>query len=64
MAVQGNSHLGYAPSSVNTNNCAQGCHSSEKAEEWRFGDLEEFEAGRKKHKEKNAACSACHGFDR
>ena len=62
MDLQG--ELGYAPANANTSTCASGCHSSEKAREWRFGDFEEFEAHHEKHAEKRAACSKCHAFER
>jgi hypothetical protein len=62
MDLQG--ELGYAPSNPDRNTCAKGCHKAEKAREWRYGSLEEFREGHKKHREKNAACSKCHGFSR
>lgn len=55
--------LGFAPVSSRAT-CASGCHSAEKAYKWELGDYEEFEAHHKKHREKDADCRACHGFDR
>ena len=62
MDLQGK--LGYAPSRPQST-CATACHSSSKANEWRFGDWEEFTEYHKKHvDEKGADCIDCHGFDR
>lgn len=56
--------LGFAPVNANRNTCASGCHKAEKAFEWKFGDYEDFKEHHKKHREEEAACSECHGFDR
>ena len=62
MDLQGS--LGYAPVRPKST-CATSCHESSKANEWAFGDWEEFTAHHNKHiNEKVATCSDCHAFSR
>jgi len=62
MDLQGD--LGYAPVDNNPQTCSTDCHEADKASEWSFGDLEEFQEHHKKHNEEGADCSECHSFSR
>lgn len=56
--------LGYAPSKPQST-CATSCHESSKANEWEYGDWEEFNAHHNKHVyEKGSTCADCHAFSR
>lgn len=56
--------LGYAPVRPKST-CATACHESSKANEWAYGDWEEFTAHHDKHvNEKGATCADCHSFSR
>ena len=56
--------LGYAPVRPKST-CATACHESSKANEWAYGDWEEFTQHHNKHvNEKGATCADCHSFSR